>query len=1736
MLVRFRAPAFYISLVALSGVLTSAPALAQAPTITARNPARNAVAAPVAGPVTVQFSTVINAASAANVRVFGSQRRGLRPGTLSGAGTTSLSFQPTQAFAPGEQVSVTLPATVLGTNGVAARPEVYQFYAAAGAGPADFAGGPTLSLPGQPGSVAAGDVDNDGDLDLVAANGAASIRLNDGTGTFSAAADLTAPASGTVTGVALADVNGDGDLDLLTTGNGRLDTWHNTGGGSFAFYTSLTLNGVLNTPVLADVDADGDLDALLANPGYRAVQVRLNDGAGTFGGGTDVPMRDYVYTIAVADLDGDGDLDFAGAGAANGNFTSGYVNVRLNSGTGTFASAPDLTTAALSNSVALGDLDGDGDADLVVGSTIRASNVLLNSGNGTFVSTPDVPTGANTAAVTLADVDGDGDLDLLHTQSNANAIAWSPNDGTGHFAAPRIVAVGNSPQALVLADLDGDLALDIATADYRGNTLSVRLNHLPAPTITAFAPGSGPAGTSVSISGTGFGTTTTVRFNGVAAGFVLNSSTMLTATVPPGASTGPITVTTAGGTAASATSYAVMGPPAPTVLSRSPARNSITASPAGSVALTFSQALAAGTAAELRVWGSRSGGRRPGPVSGGGTATLSVSPAVPFLPGETVQVSLPASVLGTTGAAARPEVYQFTTASGYGRGQFRVGGNVTALVAPVFTQPADMDGDGDLDLITGLATGVQLFDNNGRGTFTPGRVVASFPRTQYTSPGDVVTADVDNDGDLDILDAAGGYFRNNGSSFASTPIASLAAISSRLLKVGDLDADGDLDLIVVGTYTGEVVALLNDGSGNFGGVVRVIASGSGYSDDIAVADVDNDGDLDVLATSRAAGAVVLSRNDGRGTFSPRETVATITNPVALQLGDLDGDGDLDLAYVIQYDPAGNTLFVRRNDGQGNFGAAAQLAFDSGVFSLHLADINGDGRLDLVADASGEVCFALNNGTGGFLPVARYLFDMAAPRGLSLADYNGDGALDIGGILVTAAANQPLLLLNQLPEPVITRFTPTFGLAGTVVTVTGQHFIDVLSVDLNGLPVSGLVVASATSLSFTVPPGATSGYIHVYTGGGSASSPGPFNVTNVPPDLDVISPVDVTGTYHDVTIYSYSNSTANLVGPLTVTGTLTVRSGGTLLTNCQPVTGPGAFVMQPGGTLSICDPAGISLSGPTGAIQLSGPRTFSDQGFYTYNGIVAQVTGSGLPAQVRNLTLDNPAGLTLSQPLGLSYLLRLSRGDLRTGGRALTLLSSFGGQGWVDNTGGVVVGDATVQRFVLPYRNPGPGYRHFSSPIANATVGSLATAGFAPVVNPAYNTAAQPGLVTPFPTVYGYDQARSSSTTSNFSDFDKGWVSPAGPGDPLAPGRGYSVNLNGGLTVAFTGPLNNGPITLPLARAATPVADGGWQLLGNPYPAPLDWSRVTIPAGVEPALYYFQSTSAYGGSYARYVNGIGNPVLDVGQGFFVRVAQPGTALSLTLTNAARRIDANPAEFQRATTDTRPQLALRLTSAAGLADEAIVYFEAGATAAFDPAYDARQVAAPSGGEPAVWAVASGGEALGISGLPPLGAAGAVVPLGVALPGAGPFTFSVPNPQYLAGQAVWLDDAATGRSTRLDGGGSYTFSAGVGALGGRFSLRFGPATPLATTATALAAGVSVYPNPARAALTVRVPAVVGVSTFRIELLNALGQRVAQAQAALAAGGGALVLPLTGQAAGLYVVRVHLGAECVSRRVVVE
>ena len=523
--------------------------------------------------------------------------------------------------------------------------------------------------------------------------------------------------------------------------------------------------------------------------------------------------------------------------------------------------------------------------------------------------------------------------------------------------------------------------------------------------------------------------------------------------------------------------------------------------------------------------------------------------------------------------------------------------------------------------------------------------------------------------------------------------------------------------------------------------------------------------------------------------------------------------------------------------------------------------------------------------------------------------------------------------------------------------------------------------------------------------------------------------------------------------------------------------------------------------------------------------------------MRNLSITVPGDVALSAPTSVVQVLTLgSTGNLVLGGNALTLLSSASSTALVVNSStGVVSGTATVQR-AISSPNTGLGYRHYSSPVANTTVGDLATAGFSPVLTTAYNASATPGTTTPFPTVFGYDQSRVTLTNS-YAPFDRGYVVPAATTTPLAVGQGYAVNIGGTQLVDFNGTLNNGPQTLALSRvAANP--DAGWQLLGNPYPAPLDYSLVAAGdrTNLDGAIYVFGSTSQYVGTYRSYVNGVGgNPVLPVAQGFFVRVSSSQTSGSLTFRNSQRLTAPNATAFQRNAADTRPLVQLDLRGTTGPADALYAYAQAGATPAFDGQFDAEKMANSTGLN--LSSTATSGQRLAIDGRPVFDAA-TVLPLAVGVPAAGSYTFTAVVLNNLpAGLDAYLFDAQTGQSVNLRTQSSYPFSVtaaqATALVVGRFSLRF-TASVLATAPALTAAHVQLYPNPAHARFAVLMPGVLGATAVQAELVNALGQVVRRQSAALPASGTTLQVETVGLSAGVYTLRLQAGSTSLAKRVV--
>lgn len=465
------------------------------PVITSVTPRPNEHAVYRTAPLTVAFSQPLTTNSAGALQVFSSQRGGRRTaGAAAVVSGSTLSFTPSgYAYWPGETVCYSVARTAASAAGTLARPLVGQFTTAVGGtGRGNFQPVSDPVVGKFPTSVVAGDVDNDGDLDFVAANSGGStlsVRLNAGNGTFSAGLEILVDAAPST--LAMADVDGDGDLDLLASysnfGNFSSATASvllNDGRGQFSSGPAIT-GARPYRMVLGDVDGDADVDLVTVASG-NTVGVRLNNGQGAFFGNQLVSVGDGPFDLALGDVDNDGDLDVLTA-----NDNTNTVSVRLNNGSGTFGGGQDVVVGLNPTYLAVGDVNNDGALDFVTANSGGGGTVSvhLNLGGGTFAEGQTFAI-AGITSLALADVDADSDLDLLATNvsssfsSSYNTVNVRLNEnGRGVFSGGQDLLVGPSPRSIVAADLDGDGDLDLLTANY-GFTVSVRLN---GPSVLATA-------------------------------------------------------------------------------------------------------------------------------------------------------------------------------------------------------------------------------------------------------------------------------------------------------------------------------------------------------------------------------------------------------------------------------------------------------------------------------------------------------------------------------------------------------------------------------------------------------------------------------------------------------------------------------------------------------------------------------------------------------------------------------------------------------------------------------------------------------------------------------------------------------------------------------------------------------------------------------------------------------------------------------------------------------------------------------------------------------------------------------------------------------------------------------------------------------------------------------------------------------------------------------------------------
>jgi hypothetical protein len=352
---------------------------------------------------------------------------------------------------------------------------------------------------------------------------------------------------------------------------------------------------------------------------------------------------------------------------------------------------------------------------------------------------------------------------------------------------------------------------------------------------------------------------------------------------------------------------------------------------------------------------------------------------------------------------------------GHGDGTFGQGGFTIARAGAIATELGDLNGDGRADLVTLAGTAAQAALSHGNGAFDP-----PIANDLGGTPARAKLADLDRDGDLDLVVAKGGnsvaVLSGHGDGTFDPRVDYAMSGGASGLAVADLDRDGDPDVVAVGG-SGATVRL-GDGAGGLGAAIAFSAGPVPLQ--VAAGDLTSDGVPDLFVTQDFNQNAVTMIGNGNGTFHAGSTLGTGGLAMDVALADLDRDGRLDAVFPRQgFDAMGpdSSIKVLRGRGDGTFDPIR--VFEVGVQpnSVVIADVDLDGVLDIVSseETAQTVSVSIGNGDATFRERVGYGSTGIFPARLSIGDVNADGRPDVAVANVTSGTVTVLLHRNDGPE-------------------------------------------------------------------------------------------------------------------------------------------------------------------------------------------------------------------------------------------------------------------------------------------------------------------------------------------------------------------------------------------------------------------------------------------------------------------------------------------------------------------------------------------------------------------------------------------------------------------------------------------------------------------------------------------------------------------------------------------------
>ncbi len=1005
-----------------------------------------------------------------------------------------------------------------------------------------------------PRDIGTADLDHDGKIDFILTyynshnNAKSGIFVYRNTSTlsrvsFAEPVQITGPGMGEIkTG----DFDGDGKIDVLRKSESGMILFRNTSTpGNLSFSAGIAIEKTDGTGAIAitDIDKDGKVDIVATNSKGTWVYRNVSEpGAFNFVAGVMVASVNSTRNILTADLNGDhkDDIIISGQGFLINQSTKGNISFK------------SLVALPISNHsyISAGDMDGDGKTDIVAGNYEASSvAVLLNTTIGenvSFASPAAFSATFNPAGITVSDMDGEGKLDIVATLSDQamTILKNTSTPGKLSFATQVNYLPGNYGTFHLnsLGDFNNDGKIDAVSISETGKSLIVFVNAVsPLPFIQSFTPTLGMKSTLVTLTGTNFTGTTSVKFGGIeATSFTVVSASKITAVVASGA-TGDVTVTNNKGEGSLA--GFVYGQP-PLISSVTPLKGDVGAT----VTLTganFSPVL------------------QNNIVSFGGlkarvlTATSTIiTVQVPF---GSIYKPISITVGGTTASSSE----SFLTTFPNGSTQFDKNSFAPRIdISQNWNgELADIDGDGSLDLLSMVGNNVAV----GLNTSTSGNISFA-PMIAFPTPGSVDLtgqADLDGDGKTDIAVISGKiklYFLRNTSAPGNVSFDTATEYKQGLhnaaptsLDIADVDGDGKPDLVTI-SYDASFLSIFKNASspGNIAFSTQTVIDLAHDGMQVYLRDLNGDGKPEIICSgSNFAGYVFRNTSTpGNISFAPKIEFGRAASMI--NIADIDGDGKADI--VCLYD---KSFSVYKNGStEGNIQFSPEVNFPTGLqpilSRIFSNDLDGDGKPDIyTTNFDGNNLFVFkNSSTPGNISFGKGMQYEVIKNSLrsSSGDLDGDGKPDllIVGYGLTILRNTS----GEANGPEIIDFTPVSGMEGTSLTIRGNNLTGSTHVSLGGVPAASFKVVSDHEIAAVAGAGA-SGIVAVTSAAGSGSLPG-FIYSNQPVITLIAPAVAVPGS--TVTITGANLSLVNAVhfGKIPAASFIVHSS-----TNITAVTGEGA---------------------------------------------------------------------------------------------------------------------------------------------------------------------------------------------------------------------------------------------------------------------------------------------------------------------------------------------------------------------------------------------------------------------------------------------------------------------------------------------------------------------------------------------------------------------------------------------------